>query len=102
MRLEVGRTQLAVIDVQEAFAPAVLEFEKVVKNVATLVEAAGIIGIPVVLSEQYPKGLGKTVESVREKLNGIEPVEKVCFSAFEEDEFRKQISNNSSRFFCWR
>ena len=43
--------------------------------------ARGSLGLPVLVTEQYPKGLGRTVPEVAEHLDGVEPIEKVCFSA---------------------
>jgi nicotinamidase-related amidase len=79
--LERDRAQLVVVDVQEAFRPAVLDFDEVVANARRLVEGARILGVPVTVTEQYPKGLGRTVPELAEGLDGIEPIEKVCFSA---------------------
>ena len=78
--LDRDRAALVVIDVQEAFRPAVLDFEQTAANVAKLVEGARIVGIPVIATEQYPKGLGKTVPEVAEAL-ADEPIEKSCFPA---------------------
>ena len=78
---------LVVVDVQEAFRPAVLDFERVAGNTAVLVEGARILGLPVVATEQYPKGLGRTVPEVAALLDGVEPLEKVCFSATDADGF---------------
>jgi nicotinamidase-related amidase len=78
---------LVVVDVQEAFRPAVLDFERVAGNTAVLVEGARILGLPVVATEQYPKGLGRTVPEVAAQLDGVEPLEKVCFSATDADGF---------------
>jgi nicotinamidase-related amidase len=80
-------TALVVVDVQEAFRPAVLDFERVIHNTAALVQGARVLGVPVVVTEQYPKGLGHTVAEVAEYLNGVEPIEKVCFSAAAADGF---------------
>jgi len=52
-----------------------------------LVQGAHILGLPVVATEQYPKGLGRTVPEVAEHLDGVEPLEKVCFSAADADGF---------------
>ena len=87
MKLDRGRAALAVIDVQEAFRPVVLDFERVTHNVAVLVQAARTLGLPVLVTEQYPKGLGATVPEVAAHLEGISPIEKLCFSAFEADGF---------------
>ena len=77
--LDRERAALVVIDVQEAFRPAVLDFEQVAASVAKLIEGARAIGIPVVATEQYPKGLGRTVPEVAEALDGSDPIEKTCF-----------------------
>ncbi|MGH2956838.1 MAG: isochorismatase family protein [Solirubrobacterales bacterium] len=88
MKLDAGRAALVVVDVQEGFRKAVPDFERVARATATLVEGAETIGIPVVVSEQYPKGLGETAPEVAERLpEGVEPIEKVCFSAAEADGF---------------
>jgi nicotinamidase-related amidase len=86
--LDRTRTALIVVDVQEAFRPVVRRFDRVAANVATLVEGAKALGIPIVVSEQYPKGLGSTVPEVSEHLpDGVEPIDKVCFSAADAEGF---------------
>jgi nicotinamidase-related amidase len=86
-KLDPERAALVVVDVQEAFriAPA---FEGAAAGTATLVRGAEAVGIPTIVTEQYPKGLGKTVPEVAEHLPaGVEPIEKVCFSAAEAEGF---------------
>jgi nicotinamidase-related amidase len=85
--LDRERAVLVVVDVQEAFRQAVLDFDRVVGDVAKLVEGARALGVPVRATEQYPKGLGRTVPEVAEHLDGVEPVEKMCFSALRADGF---------------
>jgi nicotinamidase-related amidase len=87
MKLDRSRAALVVVDVQEAFRPAVLDFERVAGNVATLVRGARILGLPTLVTEQYPKGLGRTVRELAEALDGIRSIEKVCFSAAAADGF---------------
>ena len=87
MKLDRSRAALVVVDVQEAFRPAVLDFENVAHNVAVLVQGARVLGLPTLVTEQYPKGLGHTVAEVAEHLDGVEPLEKVAFSAVEADGF---------------
>ncbi|MGH2978332.1 MAG: hydrolase [Solirubrobacterales bacterium] len=86
MKLDRSRAALVVIDMQEAFRPAVLGFEQVAHNVATLVRGARVLGLPTLVTEQYPKGLGHTVPEVSEHLDAT-PIEKVCFSAVDADGF---------------
>jgi nicotinamidase-related amidase len=82
MKLDPERATLIVVDVQEGFRKAVPDFDRVAKATSTLIEGAEAIGIPVVVTEQYPKGLGETAPEIAEHLpEGTEPLEKVCFSA---------------------
>jgi nicotinamidase-related amidase len=85
--LERERAALVVVDVQEAFRPAVGEFETVARNAGILVQGARALDLPIVVTEQYPKGLGHTVPEVAEHLDGVEPLEKVVFSAARADGF---------------
>lgn len=88
MRLDRERTTLVVVDVQEAFRKAVPDFERVAGGAATLVQGADAMGLPIVVTEQYPKGLGSTVPEVAERLpEDVEPLDKVCFSAAEAEGF---------------
>jgi nicotinamidase-related amidase len=94
VKLDRGRAALAVIDVQEAFRPAVLDFERVAANVGVLIQGARILGLPVVVTEQYPKGLGHTAPEVARHLDGVTPIEKVCFSAFDADGFSAALDDD--------
>jgi nicotinamidase-related amidase len=85
--LDRDRAALVVVDVQEAFRPAVVDFDRVAHNAAVLVEGAQVLGLPLVATEQYPKGLGHTVPEVAGHLDGVEPLAKVCFSATDADGF---------------
>jgi nicotinamidase-related amidase len=87
-KLDRDRAALVVIDVQEGFRKAIPDFERVAKATATLIEGAEAIGIPIVISEQYPKGLGETAPEVAEHLpEGTRPLEKVVFSVAEAEDF---------------
>jgi nicotinamidase-related amidase len=87
-KLQADRTTLVVVDVQEGFRQAIPDFERVAKATATLIQGAEAIGIPIVITEQYPKGLGETAPEVAEHLpEGTEPLEKVVFSAADAEGF---------------
>ncbi|MFN8161993.1 MAG: hydrolase [Solirubrobacterales bacterium] len=87
-RLDRGRAALVVVDVQEAFRKAIPAFDAVARAVATLVRGAAAMEVPVIVTEQYPKGLGTTVPEVSRHLPpGTRPVEKVRFSAAEAEGF---------------
>ena len=87
-KLDPGRAALVVIDVQEGFRKAIPDFDAVAAATATMVRGAGEIGIPIVVTEQYPKGLGATVPEVAGALPaGVEPLPKTVFSAASADGF---------------
>jgi nicotinamidase-related amidase len=80
MLLDRARSQLLVVDVQDRLLPAMHESERMVENCAVLMQAAHRLGIPVTISEQYPKGLGPTVARL-DNVKGDAPVmEKLHFS----------------------
>ncbi len=76
-----------VVDVQEAFRPHVHGFEALVRRVRLLVEGAAALDVPVVVTEQYPRGLGRTAAELVEVLGDAEVVEKLAFSAVAEPRF---------------
>jgi nicotinamidase-related amidase len=82
--LDRSRTALVVVDVQEGFRPYT-SFADVAHACAKLVQAARILDVPRVVSEQYPKGLGHTASELG--LEEEEPIEKSVFSAARADGF---------------
>ncbi len=99
----IGRADagLMVIDIQEKLAAAIKPpiVEQTVKNTIILVEAAKLFGMPVIVSEQYRKGLGLTVGPLAEKLAGIKPLEKLCFDCVRDDALARAIAAAGRRTF---
>lgn len=69
--MSVGDTALLVVDIQEKLVPAIADHQRVVFNTRRLIDGAKVLGIPVVATEQYPKGLGRTVAPLVERLGPI-------------------------------
>ncbi len=87
-KLDPGRAALLVVDVQEGFRKAIPGFDRVAAAVATMVRGAVATELPIVVTEQYPKGLGATVAEVARWLpGGAEPLAKTVFSAAAADGF---------------
>ena len=78
-RLKVEDTALLVVDMQEKLLPKIMQAGEVLRNASFLVNAAKVLGVPVLATEQYPKGLGPTVEPIRGFLTTV--WEKQTFSA---------------------
>jgi len=80
--LDITKTALVVIDLQEAFRSAIPEFPQVASRAAMAVRGFQILNVPVVVTEQYPKGLGSTAEEILFSLpDDFEPIEKITFSS---------------------
>ncbi len=79
MLLDRARAQLLVVDVQDRLLPAMHDGEAMVERCAVLMQAAHRLGIPVMVSEQYRKGLGATVARL-DNLKGEVVMEKMHFS----------------------
>ena len=90
---------LIVIDMQTRLVPAMLAPARTLKAAILLVEAAQELQIPVLLTEQYPKGLGRTVPELKAAAENCPVFEKTHFSCMEDTQFatalrglkRKQI-----------
>ncbi len=82
LRLDAEQAMLLVIDVQTKLLPAIDRHEDVSFNVQQLLRGADIFELPVLATEQYPQGIGPTVEPVAELLAGLraQVVEKNTFS----------------------
>jgi nicotinamidase-related amidase len=73
-------TALLVIDVQEKLLPLIPDHARLVRNIAFLIDAVRLLEMPVLATEQYPKGLGPTVAELARRLPGPRP-DKVTFSS---------------------
>jgi nicotinamidase-related amidase len=67
-RMSAADTALLVIDVQEKLTPKILGIEAVVRNAAFLIDGARLLDMPVLATEQYPRGLGATVPELAKRL----------------------------------
>lgn len=89
--LKKSNTGLIVVDVQGKLARMVHESERVILNITSLIKGAHILNIPIVWVEQYPEGLGPTVEEIQDLLKKQLPIEKITFSAYKNKEFKETI-----------
>jgi nicotinamidase-related amidase len=87
---------LAVIDMQEAFRPVIPDFSEVALRIAVAVEGAGLVEVPVIVTEQYPKGLKHTAEEIIARLPvELKPIEKSCFSSCGAEDFIAQLTSRN-------
>ena len=78
--LRTPRTSLFLCDMQEKFRPNIKFFDEVVANSSRILKAASVMEIPIMATEQYPKGLGSTVPELGLAEANIKAYPKTCFS----------------------
>lgn len=83
--LDNQNTVLMVIDIQERLVPAMKVANKVIENTNILIAAAKEFNMPIITTEQYPRGLGNTVPELKDHIDSNYLFEKISFTAYTED-----------------
>jgi isochorismate hydrolase len=96
MKIDRNQAVLVIIDIQEKLMPVIDNAAGVILNIERLLRGCHVLGVPVLLTEQYVKGLGPTVEPIRralEETSGYSPIEKSYFSAYGCEAFSSQLAS---------
>jgi nicotinamidase-related amidase len=89
---------LVVIDVQEGYRSVLFEYTRVATAVARMVQGATLLGVPLLVTEQYPRGVGHSVREVAEHFPaGTTPIEKMTMSCCGADEFLRALGATGRR-----
>lgn len=91
--LNIENSLVLIIDVQEKLLNAAFNKDLIAKKSTILSKAASILNIPVIITEQYPKGLGETISSIE----GGKRFEKITFSALDNEEVLEAIKNTGKK-----
>lgn len=89
--LRKDKAALVIVDIQERLAVAMTEREKVISNTLHLAEASRLLDFPLLITEQYSKGLGPTVPEIRNAIESYAPIEKITFSCCGEQMFSEAV-----------
>jgi nicotinamidase-related amidase len=99
--LDIAETALLIVDVQEAFRSVVNDFSLVASRIATAAKGFQILELPIIVTEQYPKGLGRTAEEIQLSLPAdIVSVEKTVFSAGKEPAVLQALEGKKQIVLC--
>ena len=74
LRLRRAKAGLVVVDVQERLLPAIFEQQRVVQNTVRLIQGVAVLQVPIFATEQYRRGLGRTVPEVAGAIPGFAPL----------------------------
>jgi nicotinamidase-related amidase len=92
MLIDRRRSQLLLIDIQSRLAPHVASGDVVTANCVRLARYARRLGVPITVTEHYPKGLGPSAEGILEAVGNETPrFEKIAFSSWKDDAIRGRI-----------
>ena len=96
--LELSRSALLIIDMQEAFRTSISDFAERVNRIAVAVKGARLLNLPIIVTEQYPKGLGHTAVEVLQALpDNIEILEKTTFSSCGAQQFHARLQQAETK-----
>ena len=93
--LNIEDSVLVIIDIQEKLVKASFSGDKAASYATKLAQAANILNIPTIITEQYPKGLGSSVKGIKHTEAKI--IEKSAFSAMFEPKFAKEIKKTERK-----
>lgn len=98
MRIDANQSVALVIDYQEKLVPAMADKEQLIHNSCILLEGLQILDVPVVLTQQYTKGLGMTIPEIQTAAGTQEYIDKIAFTAY--DSVEAQIREKKFVIVC--
>jgi nicotinamidase-related amidase len=97
MRILKDDTAGLIIDIQERLFPFIHEHDRIARNTAILIQGFKTLDLPIVVTQQYTKGLGGTVAPVLEALGTENYLEKVAFSCCDDNGFMQELSRHGRK-----
>ena len=92
MLIDSSKSSLLIVDVQERLLPVMAQGNSVVARSKILLKAAKTLDVPIAVSEQYPKGLGHTVEILNQEIGNAPVFAKSAFSCWRDKALRKHLT----------
>ena len=86
------------IDIQERLFPHIYQHEQLERNVNILLRGLQFLNIPIIITEQYSKGLGNTIPSISGNFNPFHSIEKITFSCCDESKFLAEFNRLNKKF----
>jgi nicotinamidase-related amidase len=96
MRILKENTIGLVIDIQERLASAMEDNDQLVENCSKLIQGLHILGVPLLVTQQYTKGLGDTVNEIKSAINDFQYIEKKDFSCYDAPVFAEKLASSGA------
>lgn len=97
MRITKENTIGLIIDIQERLVPAMFEKETLIKNCSILIEGLTALSIPMLVTQQYTKGLGETADEIKAVIPDFSFIEKRDFSCCDEPAVMEELKSLSAK-----
>jgi nicotinamidase-related amidase len=98
MRISKNESVAVIIDIQERLFPHIYQHKVLEKNVNILIQGLRLLQIPILVTQQYTRGLGETIPSVSNNLKSNPFIEKISFSCCDESNFLAEINRLNKKF----
>src|SRR6266542_5977518 len=96
--LDLPRSALAIIDMQEAFRTKIADFNETAKQIELIIRGAKLLELPMLVTEQYPQGLGHTAVEIKQALpQDVAIIEKTSFSSCGATAFAAQLDRSGAK-----
>ena len=97
MRILKEHTIGLVIDIQERLVPVMEEREQLIVNCGKLIQGLQLLGLPLLVTQQYTKGLGETIPEIKAVINNFQYIEKKDFSCFDEPVVAEKLALSGAK-----
>lgn len=95
--LKINETALVIVDVQGKLAKIMHQSKETLTNIQRLIQGVQLLDIPIVWLEQYPLGLGGTLDEIKHHLVGNKVIEKMTFSACKTEDFQEEMNQHGKK-----
>lgn len=86
-----------IVDIQERLHPKIFQFETLERNTQTLIKGLKYLDVPLLVTQQYTKALGETIQPVREVLGDFQYHEKISFSCCDTQDFADELKASGKK-----
>ena len=98
MRVSRHESLGVIIDIQDRLFPHIYQHEVLEKNVMILIQGLQLLQIPILVTQQYTRGLGETIPSIAEMVKPVHRIEKITFSCCGENNFLAELTRLNKKF----
>ncbi|MDC3091802.1 hydrolase [Rickettsiales bacterium] len=92
MLVDLNQCLLLVVDVQEKLIEKIHKKDNLISNIRKVLDVFNALSLPIIITEQYPKGLGRTTELITKNQYSYKIIDKTTFSCLADNEFRRLLN----------